>query len=680
MKLGSYASDRWVTANGGFIEVRSAVDGHVVALASSEGLDVGAMVAYARTTGGPNLRARTFRERADMLRALAGYLNERKGVLHELSFDTGATRGDAFFDVDGGIGTLFAYASRGRRELPAEHFVLDGALEPLSKRGTFVARHLLVPLEGVAVHINAFNFPCWGMLEKLAPAILAGVPVITKPATATANVAQATFRMIVESGILAAGRRADDPSAACTTCSIIWAARTSSRLTGLLTTSLGLRESIPRHRRTRGAFHCRARFAERGGAGAGCRPGHAGVRTVRKRSGARDDGEGGAEVHRDPSRHRARRAASEAAQEAIVERLREIVVGDPRREDVKMGALASQAQRDDVRARVADLATESSLAFGDPATVATLGASADDGAFLSPPCCASQCAGVGDEGATTWRRSARSPALIAYDGVAQAIELAKRGRGSLVASVYSYDDTVANELILGMASHHGRIIAIDRDCARESTSATVRRSRRWSMADPAAPAAAKSFQRPARRVRDYLQRTALQGSPSRIASLTHTWVRGAREIDAHVHPFTRTFEQLEIGETIHTAERTISIEDIEHFAAFTGDTFYAHMDEEAAKANPFFPGRVAHGYLILSFAAGLFVDPAPGPVLANYGLDALRFVKPVSPGDAIRVRLTVKQKTPRKPEYGEVRWDVEVTNREGEIVASYDLLTMNAIG
>jgi oxepin-CoA hydrolase/3-oxo-5,6-dehydrosuberyl-CoA semialdehyde dehydrogenase len=674
MKLGSYASDRWVTANGGFIEVRSAVDGHVVALASSEGLDVGAMVAYARTTGGPNLRARTFRERADMLRALAGYLNERKGVLHELSFDTGATRGDAFFDVDGGIGTLFAYASRGRRELPAEHFVLDGALEPLSKRGTFVARHLLVPLEGVAVHINAFNFPCWGMLEKLAPAILAGVPVITKPATATANVAQATFRMIVESGILPPGAVQMIVGSVHDLLDHLGGQDVVS-FTGSLTTSLGLRNHSAI------AEHAVRFIAERDSLNAAVLGPDAGPGTPEFELFAN-------EVVREMTVKAGQKCTAirraivpaallEAAQEAIVERLREIVVGDPRREDVKMGALASQAQRDDVRARVADLATESAFAFGDPATVATVGASADDGAFLSPlllrcnaPASATKVHDVEAFGPVA--------TLIAYDGVAQAIELAKRGRGSLVASVYSYDDAVANELILGMASHHGRIIAIDRDCARESTG-------HGSPLPPlvhGGPGRAGGGEELGglRGVFHYLQRTALQGSPSRIASLTHTWVRGAREIDAHVHPFTRTFEQLEIGETIHTAERTISIEDIEHFAKFTGDTFYAHMDEEAAKANPFFPGRVAHGYLILSFAAGLFVDPAPGPVLANYGLDALRFVKPVSPGDAIRVRLTVKQKTPRKPEYGEVRWDVEVTNREGEIVASYDLLTMNAIG
>jgi oxepin-CoA hydrolase/3-oxo-5,6-dehydrosuberyl-CoA semialdehyde dehydrogenase len=342
---------------------------------------------------------------------------------------------------------------------------------------------------------------------------------------------------------------------------------------------------------------------------------------------------------------------------------------------VRMGALVSQEQRRDVREKVAELQTEATIAYGDPLHCEPKGATDDAGAFLSPillrcddPHRASKVHDLEVFGPVA--------TLVAYDGVEEAVQLARRGRGSLVASVYTYDDEIANELILGMASAHGRIIAIDRDCAKESTG-------HGSPLPPlvhGGPGRAGGGEELGglRGVYHYMQRTAVQGSPKRLTALTGTWLRGAPERDVAEHPFRLRFEQLEIGDTIHTPERTIALEDIEHFAEFTGDRFYAHMDDIAAKENPFFPGRVAHGYLILSFAAGLFVEPSPGPVLANYGLDSLRFVKPVVPGDAIRVRLTVKTKTPRKPEYGEVRWDVEVTNREHEIVAAYDLLTLNA--
>ena len=673
MKLACYALDRWTAASDGFAEVCSAVDGRVIGLVSSAGLDVRAMVRHARSVGGANLRRLTFRERADMLRALAGHLQERKDALYELSFDTGATRPDAFFDVDGGIGTLFSYASRGRRDLPAEHFVLDGALEPISKRGTFVARHVLTPLQGVAVHINAFNFPCWGMLEKLAPALLAGVPVITKPATSTANVAHATFRMIVEAGILPPGSVQLIVGGVHDLLDHLDGQDVVS-FTGSLATSLALRNHP-----TIGANSVRF-IAERDSLNAAVLGPDAVPGTPEFELFAN-------EVVREMTVKAGQKCTAirralvpatliDTAQAALVERLRTVVVGDPRLEAVGMGALASQAQRGDVRAKVAELATEATLAFGDPLHCEAIGADAEAGAFLSPlllrcdaPSRATKVHEVEAFGPVA--------TLVAYSDVDEAIDLAQRGRGSLVASVYSYDDAIADALVLGMASFHGRIVAIDRDCARESTG-------HGSPLPPlvhGGPGRAGGGEELGglRGVFHYLQRTALQGSPRRMTGVTKTWTRGAPEVVEGVHPFTRTFDELVIGETIHTEARTIASEDIEHFAHFTGDTFYAHMDDAAAKANPFFPGRVAHGYLILSFAAGLFVDPAPGPVLANYGLENLRFLKPVVPGDAIRVRLTAKQKTPRRPEYGEVRWDVEVTNQDDDIVAAYELLTMNAM-
>ena len=370
------------------------------------------------------------------------------------------------------------------------------------------------------------------------------------------------------------------------------------------------------------------------------------------------------------------RSLEGAVSAALQERLGKVVVGDPRREDVGMGAIVSLAQRQDVRAKIKELASEAEIIFGNPERCNVVGADATAGAFLSPVLlrCAAPANAVKVHSVEAFGPVAT---LMAYDSLAEAVEIVARGEGSLVASIYTHDDKVADELIFGLAPYHGRLLVIDRDDGKEST----------GHGSPlpglvhGGPGRAGGGEELGglRGVFHYMQRTALQGSPARIAALTRDWIKGAPELKSSVHPFQHDFDELRLGDSIVTPARAITLDDIEHFAHFTGDTFYAHMDEAAAKANPFFPGRVAHGYLILSFAAGLFVEPAPGPLLANYGLDNLRFLKPVSPGDEIHVRLTVKQKTAaRKPEYGEVRWDVEVFNQNEETVARYELLTMSA--
>jgi oxepin-CoA hydrolase/3-oxo-5,6-dehydrosuberyl-CoA semialdehyde dehydrogenase len=672
MKLSCYAAGRWFEAASGYTDLPSAIDGHVVAQASSEGLDFGAMVAYARTVGGPALRALTFHKRAALLKALGTYLNDRKAPLYALSNETGATKRDNFVDVDGGIGTLFSYASKGRRELPDGYVVLDGELETFGKKGTFAGRHVLTSLQGVAVHINAYNFPCWGMLEKLAPALLAGVPCIVKPATATAYLTHAMFELIVESGILPDGAVQ------------LIVGRTGDLLdhlegqdvlsfTGSLGTSLALRnhpvvaEKAVRFIAERDSLNAAV-------LGSDAVPGTPEfdlfvdevVREMTVKAGQKCTAIRRAIVPRE---------AFDAAAAAIAAKLEKIVIGDPKLPNVRMGALAGLAQRADVRANVATLREEASVIYGDPDRVAVEGANDETGAFMSPVLlgCARPLDAV-----KVHEVEAFGPVctLMAYDSTSDAIEIVKRGAGSLVASVYSYDAQIANDLIFGIASYHGRVIAIDRDDAGESTG-------HGSPMPPlvhGGPGRAGGSEELGgmRGVFHYMQRTALQGSPARLAALTGMWTPGSGEATKPRHPFRYAFDELAIGDTLRTAARTITLADIEHFAAFTGDNFYAHMDEEAAKANPFFPGRVAHGYLLLSFAAGLFVDPDPGPVLANYGLDNLRFTKPVSPGDSIAVRLTVKQKAPRDEKYGEVRWSVELTNQTGETVATYDLLTMNA--
>jgi oxepin-CoA hydrolase/3-oxo-5,6-dehydrosuberyl-CoA semialdehyde dehydrogenase len=672
VKLQSYAAGHWYEAPGGFTEVRSAVDGRVVASVSSAGLDAGEMVRYARTVGGPALRALTFTQRAGLLKDLAAYLDAGKQALYDLSFDTGATQRDHLIDVDGGIGTLFSYASKGKRELPDGHVILEGPFEALGRKGTFGGRHVLVPLQGVALFVNAYNFPCWGLLEKFAPAFLAGVPAIAKPATATAYVAYALVRAIVESRILPEGALQFIAGGAGNVLDELTGQDVLS-FTGSLETSLAL-HAHPAIARNAVRFVAERDSLNAAVLGPEASPGTPEfelfvkevVREMTVKAGQKCTAIRRALVPR---------AHYQAAALAIGEKLAGIVVGDPRLPAVRMGPLVSLAQRDDVRAKLAELRTETELLSGDPDHCVVEGGDEMAGAFMGPVL-------LGSERPLEVTRPHELEAfgpvctLMAYDGVADAVEIVARGGGSLVASVFTYDAAIARELVFGLAAYHGRVLVVDRDCAGESTG-------HGSPMPPlihGGPGRAGGGEELGglRAVYHYMQRTALQGSPSRLAALTGSWTAGAGEIPSVAHPFRRSYDELELGETLRTAERTISLDDIEQFAHFTGDTFYAHMDEEAARANPFFGGRVAHGYLVLSFAAGLFVEPSPGPVLANFGLDNLRFVKPVKPGDAIRVRLTVKEKSPRKPEYGEVRWDVEVTNRSGEVVAAYDLLTLNA--
>jgi len=671
--LQSLARDAWVTPDTGLVDIPSAIDGRVVARASSAGLDFAAIVRHAREVGGPGLRALSFHQRADRLKALGAYLTERKETLYALAADTGANRRDNAIDIDGGLVTLAAFASRGRRELPDTPFIVEGEVEALSKRGSFVGQHILTPLHGVAVHINAFNFPCWGLLEKMAPALLAGVPVIAKPATATAYVTEALVKLIDESKLL-------PPGALQLICGGIGdlldhlGGQDVIAFTGSIETSEKLRAhpAVARHS---------IRFiAERDSLNAAIlgpdiTPADPEfdlfvreiVREMTAKAGQK------CTAIRRVLVPRAQEAAVIAALKA---KLAEVRLGDPRSDDKAMGPLVSRGQRDAVRAAIATLQSEAEIEFGDPQSCSGEGIDTAAGAYLSPillrardPMAARKLHDTEAFGPVA--------TVLAYDDVDQAIELVRCGEGSLVASLFTYDDAVAEQMLLGVAPWHGRLLIVDRDDAAESTG--------HGTPLPAllhgGPGRAGGSEELGglRSVYHYMQRTAIQASPRRLAKLTGTWSRGAPAPAAAVHPFKLNFNELQIGQSIETASRPITLDDIEHFAHFTGDTFYAHMDEVAAKANPFFPGRVAHGYLILAFAAGLFVDPAPGPLLANYGLDNLRFLKPVSPDDTIKVKLTVKQKSPaRRPEYGEVRWDVEVVNQNGEPVARYDLLTMSA--
>jgi oxepin-CoA hydrolase/3-oxo-5,6-dehydrosuberyl-CoA semialdehyde dehydrogenase len=614
----------------------------------------------------------TFHERAKMLKALGQYLTEHKQKLYDISFSTGATQGDHGFDIDGGIGTLFVFASKGRREMPDGHVYLDGDVEQFSRHGTFKGQHICTPMQGVAIHINAYNFPVWGMLEKLAPTLLAGMPAIVKPATATSYVTELCVRLMLESGLLpegalqfVAGGTGDMLDRL--TCQDVVS------FTGSADTALKLR-STPAILENAVRFTAEADSLNSSILGPDAEPGTPEFDLFVK------------EVQREMTvkagqkctairRIIAPEAQVEAVIDALRERLAKNVIGDPAAEGTRMGALVSTGQRADVLEKIAILETEAERVIGDPDNFEVVGADREKGAFLPPMLF--RCADP-DKATKVHETEAFGPVstIMGYRDLDHAVELANRGQGSLVVSLITNDGEVARDVAMGVGAYHGRIYINNRTSMKESTGHGAPLPHMVH----GGPGRAGGGEEMGgiRGVMHFMQRTAVQGSPDMLQAIGQQFVPGAEEKPAPAHPFTRTFTDLQIGETIVTDPREVTLDDIEHFAEFTGDTFYAHMDDEAAKRNPFFPGRVAHGYLLLSFAAGLFVEPNEGPVLANTGLDNLRFMQPVPAGDSIHVKLTVKKKTRRTDEYGEVRWHVTILNQDDALVAEYELLTMNA--
>ncbi len=667
LKLLNYAADQWVGGDGALAPVLSAVTGDVIAETGSGGLDFAAMLDHARNVGGPALRAMTFHERAWMLKDLANAVMARKEELYELSYATGATRTDGWIDIEGGAGTLFSFSSKGRRELPNGKVLIDGAMEPLSRTGSFVGQHVFTPLQGAAVHINAFNFPVWGMLEKLGPTLLAGVPAIVKPASATGYLTEACVRIMIEADVLPRGAlqlimgSTGDLLDHLTLQDVV-------SFTGSAATAMKL-QSHPVMARESVRFVAERDSLNASILGPDAAPGTPEFDLFIKEV-AREmivkAGQKCTAIRRAmaPAEH------LDAVQEALAARLARVKVGDPRDEATQMGALASREQLDSVRESVRMLAKVARIVSGDPDTSPVSGG----GAFISPillrtddPWNVADVHDIEPFGPVS--------TIMPYRDLGDAIALANRGMGSLALSLFTFDKAVAQEFVLGAGAYHGRMVILDRTSAKESTG----HGSPLPVLVHGGPGRAGGGEEMGgvRGVKHYMQRTALQGSPTVLSAVIGQYLPGAGQIEADLHPFRKRISELEVGYTLKTASRTVSLEDIEHFAHFTGDTFYAHMDDEAAKASPIFGGRVAHGYLILSFAAGLFVDPAPGPVLANTGLESLRFLTPLYPGDSMRVELTVKSKSIRDAEKGEVRWAVTVLNQKDEIVATYELMTMN---
>lgn len=609
LDVSSFAAGQWIAPGAGARSIASAITGAPLAQAGNDALDVQGMLDYARTVGGPSLRKLTFHDRARMLKALAGHLNQHKQALYDLSFNTGATQSDHMIDIDGGIGTMFVFASKGRREMPDAHVYLDGDIEQLSRNGTFLGQHICTPLQGVAVHINAFNFPVWGMLEKLAPTLLAGVPAIVKPATATCYVTELAVRLMLESGILPEG-----------------ALQLVSGGLGDMLDHLTMQDVVSFTGSAQTALKLRAnpvilensiRFvAEQDSLNASILGPDAGPGTPEFDLFVK-------EVSREMTTKAGQKCtairriiAPDAQVEAVIEalsaRLAKTRIGDPRLETTRMGALVSNSQKRDVLEKAAIIGQEAERVFGDPENFSVDGADAEKGAFVPPMLF--HCADP-DKAQRVHDTEAFGPVstIMGYHDLDHAITLANRGEGSLVASVITHDTEVAREVALGAGAYHGRLYFNNRDSMKESTG----HGSPLPHMVHGGPGRAGGGEElgGVRGVKHYMQRTAIQGSPDILSAIGEQWVPGGTEIAAKVHPFTRKFGDLELGETLHSAARQITLEDIETFAHFTGDTFYAHMDDEAAARNPFFPGRVAHGYLLISFAAGLFVQPDEGPVL-----------------------------------------------------------------
>lgn len=672
-QLKSYAKGQWHVANEGFKNCYHAINGETIAQISSTGLDFAGMLDYAKSKGQPALAKMTFHERALMLKELALYLMNRKKEFYALSAATGATKLDSWIDIDGGIGTLFVYSGKGRREMPDHHILLDGSPEHISKNGTFLAQHICTSLQGVAIHINAFNFPCWGMLEKLAPSLLAGVPAIVKPASDTAYLTELMFQAMIESGILPEGSvqlicGSTGNLLELLTCQDVVAFTGSASTGQYLKSKPNITANAVRFTMEADSLNCSILTPD-------AKPGTPEfdyyvkevVKEMTIKSGQKCTAIRRAIVPAE---------LTDAVADAVANELNNIKIGDPALDGVKMGSLASKSQQQEVRERVAELQQTCDLLYGNPEHIEVTGGNDQQGAFVSPilllnnqPLLNHQSHDIEAFGPVS--------TLMPYNDLAEASQLANLGQGSLVGSIFGQDDDAVCEVVNKTAAFHGRLMLINRDSAGESSG----HGSPLPHLVHGGPGRAGGGEEMGgiRGVKHYMQRTAIQGSPTTLMKLTEKYMPKAKTIEPPSHPFKLHYEELAVGQAIITASREITLADIETFADLSGDHFYAHMDEAAAARNPFFDGRVAHGYFLVSMAAGLFVYPDEGPVLANYGLDDLRFTEPVYPGDVITIQLTCKQKSYRRGKgYGEVRWDLQATNQNDEIVAAYDILTMVA--
>jgi oxepin-CoA hydrolase/3-oxo-5,6-dehydrosuberyl-CoA semialdehyde dehydrogenase len=673
-QLLNYACGQWVAGAEKGQDLFNAITGDAIATASSKGLDFARMCDYARTVGGPKLRKMTFQERGLMLKALALHLQTKKEEFYKISWATGATRIDSWVDIEGGFGNLFTYASL-RRQFPNESYCYDGDVARLSKNNTFIGHHICVPKEGVAIHINAFNFPVWGMLEKVAVNWLAGVPAIVKPATLTSFLTEAVVQEIIASGIVPEGAL----QLICGSANgILDHVQSQDVVTFTGSASTGkMLKAHPRLLEEAVPFTMEADSLNCCVLGPDVTPAMPEFDIFIK------------EVAREITTKAGQKCTAvrrvivpenmvEDVQIALGKRLAQNIIGDPNVEGVRMGSLAGKAQLIEVKEKVELLSKSQKIIIGSFENFEVKGADKHKGAFMPPiiflnenPFKNTDCHNVEAFGPVS--------TVMPYKTIEDAIELSKMGKGSLVSSIVTADNTIARKYTLGAACMHGRILVLNNECAKESTG----HGSPMPMLVHGGPGRAGGGEEMGgkRGVFHYLQRTAIQGSPSTITAILNQYQQGAHQIEKDIHPFRQYFEDLEIGETLITAKHTVTDADVVNFANVSGDHFYAHTDVTSLDGT-IFTGRVAHGYYVLSKAAGLFVNAKKGPVLLNYGIDECRFTKPVYMGSTIGVRFTCKEKITQEKKNdddiakGIVKWLVDVYDETGETVAIATILTM----
>jgi oxepin-CoA hydrolase/3-oxo-5,6-dehydrosuberyl-CoA semialdehyde dehydrogenase len=676
-KLENYVAGSWIAGDGEGQLLYDAVTGESIAAATTKGLDFASVLQYGREVGNANLRKLTFHERGRMLKALALHLMEKKEIFYQVSYRSGATKADSWIDIEGGIGNLFANASL-RRKFPDLPYCTDGDPIGLSKGGSFMGHHLLVPKEGVAVHINAYNFPIWGMLEKCAVNWLAGVPAVVKPASITSYLTEIVVKEIIASDILPEGAlqllcgSAGDMLDHVTSQDVV-------TFTGSKTTGLMLKggkaiseESVP--------FNMEADSLNALVLGSDVNPGSPEwdifIKEIRKEMTVKAGQKCTAVRRIFVPEH-----LLEDAYLAIGKSLAQTVIGNPLNDKVRMGALAGKGQRDEVKANVQKLLASAQIVYGTLDSIEVIDADAANGSFLSPLLLLNE-KPFQTEAVHDIECFGPVSTIMPYKDLGEAIQLTKKGKGSLCCSIITADDKLATDFVVNAGTHHGRILVLNRDCAKESTG----HGSPLPMLIHGGPGRAGGGEEMGgvRGVKHYMQRVAIQGSPTTITAITQSYQPGAKGIQTAVHPFQKHFEELQVGDQIITEKRIITSEDIDAFAELSGDHFYAHK-----KATDFtgtmFEKQVAHGYFILSAAAGLFVDGSDlGPVLLNYGIDELRFTKPVYAGAELTIRFTCKEKLPQdaKPDdqadipKGIVKWLVEMLDETGEIAGIATILTM----
>ena len=674
MDYQNYALGKWITGDGEGAALFNAITGEKLGTANSTGLDFGAMMKYGREVGGPTLRKMTFQERGLMIKALALHLHKIKAKFYKLSAATGATKIDSWIDIEGGIGNLFANASL-RRQFPDLPYYIDGEAANLSKEGSFIGHHIMVPKQGVAVHINAFNFPIWGMLEKIAVNLMAGVPAIVKPATLTCYLTELMVREIIAAKILPDGAL----QLICGSANGILDHVISEDIvtfTGSASTGKMLK-SHPKIIEEAVSFNMEADSLNAAILGEDAVPGTKEFDIFIK------------EVQKEIIVKAGQKCTAirriivpeklvEDVNIELTKKLAKVIIGDPAIEGVRMGSLAGRPQVDEVVEKINTLAKSQKIIFGDSEVFEVKGADKNKGAFISPtlffnddPFKNMDCHNIEAFGPVS--------TIMPYKNLDEAITLSRMGMGSLVCSIVTSDDNIAKEFVIGASSMHGRILVLNQDCASESTG----HGSPMPLLVHGGPGRAGGGEEMGgkRGVLHYLQRTAIQGHPSTITSLTNQYQYGAIKNESNPHIFKKYFEEIRIGDTVTTETHLVTLNNIEDFADISGDKFYAHMDENALEGT-IFTERVAHGYYILSKAAGLFVDPEKGPVLLNYGIDECRFTKPVYPGMTITVKLTAKEKIDQEKRdqedigKGIVKFLVDVYDDEDETVMLATILTM----